>query len=397
MGARDHLTKFRWRRRKPVEIWVGGNRVNLFTQGDLAFERMLEAIRNARQSVWLEMYWFAADGVGMRFFEALDAAARRGVRVAILYDAWGSFATPRQHFERLRAAGAAVVEFNPISLIEQRFRVASLTRRNHRKLLIADGEIAFTGGLNIADEWTASAQGKRWKDEVVEVTGPVVRNLQLTFLDSWREQSEEDTRRGVPPPSLSVDDEATPHSDVSGVNVAVLTQSGLRQRRYAMRAYLQRLRAATETINIANAYFLPNPTLVRCLVAAAKRGVRVRVVVAGKSDVPVVTLASRAVWPKLLRAGVELYAWRQTVLHSKLAVVDGAWVTAGSFNLDYVSMRRNRELNLAIGDTAFAEQVNAEFDAMVAVSEPVTQAVFHRRPLVVRLLERLAYAFRSWL
>jgi cardiolipin synthase len=396
MGARDHLTKFRWRRRKPVETWVGGNRVSLFTQGDMAFERMLEAIQNAQRRVWLEMYWFAADEVGMRFFQALEAASRRGVQVAILYDAWGSFGTPRQHFERLRGAGVAVVEFNPISLIEQRFRVASLTRRNHRKLLIADGEVAFTGGLNIADEWTASTQGKRWKDEVVEVSGPVVRSLELTFLDSWREQAEEDTRRGLLSPPLSLDD-PPPVSTLPGINVAVLTQSGLRQRRYAMRAYLHRLRAATESINIANAYFLPNPTLVRCLVAAARRGVRVRVVVAGKSDVPIVTLASRAVWPKLLRAGVELFAWRRTVLHSKLAVIDGSWVTAGSFNLDYVSMRRNRELNLAIGDVSFAEQVNAEFDAMVAVSEPVTHAVFHARPLIVRIIERLAYAFRTWL
>lgn len=396
MGAREHLTKFRWRRRKPVESWVGGNRVSLFTQGDLAFERMLEAIENAERSVWLEMYWFAADEVGMRFFDALEAAAKRGVSVAILYDAWGSFGTPRQQFDRLRAAGAAVVEFNPISLIEQRFRVASLTRRNHRKLLIVDGDVAFTGGLNIADEWSSTLRGKRWKDEVVEVTGPVCRNLQLTFLDSWGEQREEDMRRGVASAALALPD-TPPVPVLPGVNVAVLTQSGLRQRRYAVRAYLQRLRAATESINIANAYFLPNPTLVRCLVAAARRGVRVRVVVAGKSDVPVVTLASRAVWPKLLRAGVELFAWRQTVLHSKLAVVDESWVTAGSFNLDYVSMRRNRELNLAIADAAFAEQVNAEFDAMVSLSEPVTPAAFQSRSLASRIVERLAYAFRTWL
>lgn len=396
MRARDHLKKLRWRRRKPVESWVGGNRVCLFTRGDLAFERMLEAIESSERSVWLEMYWFAADGVGMRFFAALEQAVARGVHVAILYDGWGSFATPRQHFDRLRASGAAVAEFNPISLVELRFRVASLTRRNHRKLLIVDGSIAFTGGLNIADEWTSTGQGKRWKDEVVEVSGPVVKTLELAFLDSWQEQDEEEQRRGQTLPRLSVDS-TTPSAVASGVNVAVLTQSGLRQRRFAVRAYLQRLRAAAESINIANAYFLPNPTLVRCLVAAARRGVRVRVVVAGKSDVPVVTLASRAVWTKLLRAGVELYAWRQTVLHSKLAVVDGSWVTAGSFNLDYVSMRRNRELNLAIGDAAFAEQVNAEFDAMVAVSEPVTLDVFQRRPWLLRILERLAYAFRTWL
>lgn len=396
MGARDHLTKLRWRPRRPVEAWVSGNQVSFCSYGDLALERMLEAIKQAKRRVWLEMYWFAADGVGLRFFHALESATRRGVQVAVLYDAWGSFGTPRQYFERLRQAGAAVVEFNPISVLEQRFRVAGLTRRNHRKLLIVDGDTAFTGGLNIADEWTATTDGKRWKDEVVEVNGPVVRTLELAFLESWREQSEEDIHRGISSPFLEID-EAAPAPLVPGVNVAVLTQSGLRQRRYAMRAYLQRLRAATRTINIANAYFLPNPVLVRSLVAAARRGVRVRVVVAGKSDVPVVTLASRAVWPKLLRAGVELFAWRQTVLHSKVAVVDGGWVTAGSFNLDYVSMRRNRELNLAIDDIGFAATVNAEFDVMVSASEVVTLAAFQSRPLIVRILERLAYVFRSWL
>lgn len=397
MGARDHLTKFRWLRRKPVESWVSGNQVRLITHGDVAFERMLSAIREAKRRVWLEMYWFAADGVGQRFFQALDAATQRGVRVVVLYDAWGSFGTPRQYFDKLRAAGATVKVFNPISLLEQRFRVASLTLRNHRKLLIVDGTVAFTGGLNIADEWTASIHGKGWKDEVVQVTGPVVRTLELAFLDSWGEQTEGE-QLGETSSALGLSpDEPEPSAHTPGVDVAVLTQAGLRQRRYAVRAYMQRLRAATHSISIANAYFLPNPTLVRSLVSAARRGVRVRVVVAGKSDVPIVTLGSRAVWSKLMRAGVEIYAWHRSVLHSKLAVVDDVWATVGSFNLDYVSMRRNRELNLAVGDGAFAQQLSAEFDAMVDASEPVALATFQARPFIVRFLERLVYAFRSWL
>lgn len=393
MTAREHLTKLRWRKRKPVENWVAGNGVYLFTGGDAAFEQMLAAIESAERHVWLEMYWFAADRVGMRFFHALEAAARRGVRVSVLYDAWGSFGTPRQHFDQLRDAGASVLEFNPVSPMERRFRLASLTQRNHRKLLLVDGRVAFIGGQNIADEWT-STHGNGWKDEVVEVSGPVVLALEQAFVDSWLHAHAESTATAAVPELSSVE---SARVVVPGVNVAVLTQVGLRQRRYALRAYLQRLRAATNTINIANAYFLPNPALVRSLVAAARRGVTVRVVVAGRSDVPLVTLASRAVWSKLLRAGVRLFAWRQSVLHSKLAVVDGSWVTVGSFNLDYVSLRRNRELNLAIDDVGFADTVNREFEAMVAASEEVTRAAFARRPLLIRALERLVYAFRTWM
>ncbi len=396
MSARLHLTKLRWRPRKPTETWIGGNQVRMITAGDIAFSRMLEAIESARGSVWLEMYWFAADQIGQRFFRALTAALGRGVQVVVLYDAWGSFGTPRQHFDKLKESGAIVGEFNPISLIEQQFRLASLTRRNHRKLLIVDGRVAFTGGQNIADQWNATADEDRWRDEVVEVTGPVVRVLEETFLESWKEQSDSGGRHDIQPLCQPVSDSPSP-PEVQGVNVAVLTQSGLRQKRFALRAYLQRLRSARHSIHIANAYFVPNPAIVRSLVSAAKRGVDVRIVVAGKSDVPLVAVASRAVWAKLLRAGVRLFEWRRSVLHSKLAVTDGSWVTAGSFNLDYLSLRRNRELNLAIDDTGFAREVNAEFDVMVSGSQEVLLEAFQRRSFVVRVLERLVYSFRTWL
>lgn len=395
MGARDHFTKLRWHRRKPTETWVGGNHVRLITAGDVAFTRMLEAIDAAQRSVWLEMYWFAADQVGARFFQALTAALERGVQVAVLYDAWGSFATPRQFFEDLRLRGAVVGEFNPISLLQQKFRLARLTRRNHRKLLIVDGQVAFTGGQNIADQWNRLENGELWRDEVVEVSGPVVRVLEEAFLDSWSVQRDLGERKYIEP--LALPSVHPPQPLPNGVNVAVLTQSGLRQKRFALRAYLQRLRAATHSIRIANAYFLPNPAIVKSLTAAAQRGVEVSIVVAGKSDVPLVAVASRAVWSKLLRAGIRLFEWRKSVLHSKLALVDDVWVTAGSFNLDYLSLRRNRELNLAIEDSRFAQTVNSEFEIMVSASEEVILERFQRRSRALRFLERAVYAFRTWL
>lgn len=395
MTAREQLRKLRWLPKRPVETWVGGNTVQLFTHGDVAFEHMLQAIEGAQRRVWLEMYWFAADTVGLRFFQALGAAARRGVEVALLYDGWGSFGTPRTHFEQLRRTGALVAEFNPISPLEQRFRLGSLTRRNHRKLLIVDGQMAFTGGQNIADEWTATIHRQRWKDEVVRVEGPVVPTLEASFLESWREAPSDGSDTAASPQAPR-GDPVWPELR-EGVNVAVLTQAGVRQRRGALRAYLQRLRGADRSIDIANAYFLPNPALVRGLISAAKRGVDVRIILAGKSDVPLVTFASRAVWGRLLRAGVRLYEWRQSVLHSKIAVVDGSWVTLGSFNLDYVSLRRNRELNLAIDDANFAAIATVEFEAMLRVCEQVQGETFRKRSIATRLLERLAYSLRTWL
>lgn len=375
-----------------VESFVPGNRVRLITNGDVAFARMLDAIGAAERSVWLEMYWFAADGIGRKFFSALDAAARRGVEVRVLYDDLGSFGTPTRYFDGLRQAGAAVLAYNPLSPLERRFRLAKLSRRDHRKVLIVDHRVAYTGGLNIGDEWCDNEERPGWRDEVVELQGPVIDQLSEAFIDSWSEQAEPDSPLRLLQAATSNEGK----SERQGVPIAVLTQSGYRQRRQAVRAYVHRLRHARQRVFLANAYFVPTRTIVRNLAEAARRGIDVRIILAGESDIPLVRLASRAVWARLMKAGVRLFEWQGCILHSKLAVIDGEWVTVGSFNLDYVSLL-NRELNVAILDESFGGEVEREFEQALLRCVEVDYTTFKQRSIGARLLERLAYAFRAWM
>lgn len=395
MQVSKHLRKFTLdARRSKTERFVEGNHVTLLTDGAEVFERMLGAIEAARHNVWLEMYWFAADEIGKRFADALGRACSRGVHVAVHYDAWGSWATPKRFFDEIAGRGATVLAYNPIQPLEKSFKLETLTRRNHRKLLIVDTDVAFTGGQNIADEWLGSEHSPPWKDEVLEVCGPVVKELMMTFLESWEPKDIVGLTAAIQSANEVIQAEPKRPGDM---RVAVLTQSGFRTRRHAMSAYVRRMRAAKQRICIANAYFLPNRTLVRELRAAARRGVDVCIIVAGRSDVPIVTMASRAVWGRLLRAGVKIFEWHESILHSKLAIVDGLWVTAGSFNLDYVSLRNNLELNLSIEHEVFAHDAQRRFDNWVTRCVEVDYAVFKRRPVWTRAVERFLHLFRAWL
>jgi cardiolipin synthase A/B len=364
---------------------VPGNGLEWFTSGEQLFSAMLTAIEGATSAVWLEMYWFSAGEVGRRFFGALTAALGRGVEVRVMYDSLGSVGTPRHWFDELSRAGASVVEFNPISPLQMRFRLQRMTVRDHRKLLVVDSAIAFVGGINIADEW-ASNDGQSWKDDSVCVRGPVVTDLVRLFAESWFDGCGERLPMPTAPPAAEGE-----------LAVAVLAQRGLLHRQDMARVYLARLRAARERVFIANAYFLPSSRLRRALSAAARRGVDVRIMLPGRSDVPVIRLASRGIWAPLLAAGVRIYEWQPTILHSKIAVVDGQWVTVGSFNLDYISLRTNRELNLSMMDTACAALVEARFLRDLEQCTEVDEQSHRRRPFILRVLERVLYWGRAWL
>jgi len=377
----------RWRRshEAPVENFVGGNRVELMTVGDLIFEHMLADIEAARRSVWFEMYWFASDRIGCRFIDALERAARRGVEVRLVVDAVGSFGTNGLAFERLRSAGAQFVWYNPIRPFQR--AIARWTVRNHRKLLIVDGMLAFTGGLNIADAWLPYDDGgKAWRDDVVRVQGPVVRELCASFCNTWEAATDE--QLVLPAPGVA-------HPD--SVSVAVIAQEQRLEKRQALAAYLHRLRSASQSILIANAYFLPNLRIRHALVAALRRGVQLHIMVPARSDIELVRHASRGVWAKLLYNGARIYEWQPSMLHSKTAVIDSRWVTVGSFNLDYISIRSNRELNVSILDQAFAQRVEASFFADRQHCTEVDPHDFRFRSLGARLGERVAYWFRAWL
>lgn len=374
--------------------FVEGNQLRLLRNGSAAYPEMLAAIAAAEQQILLEMYWFGSDTIGREFAAALSAAAQRGVEVAIIFDAVGSVGASDQMFDELTAAGARVIEFNPIAPWKHRFRLSKLTRRDHRKILVIDGKIGFTGGINIADFWLPREEGGAgWRDDMVRIEGPAVAGLSDCFARVWARLG--GRQLGVPLALQLPPPPSTRRSHLPAVRV--LGQRFLRTQREISRAYLHYLRRAERRVFIANSYFVPDRRVLRALTRAARRGVDVRIIVPGQSDVEIVRHASRAVWGRLLRAGVRIFEWDESVLHAKTAVVDGLWSTIGTFNFDYMSLRMNLEVNVSVLDVRFAAVLEASFLQDFAQCREVFWADFRFRPLGQRLLEYLAYRLRKFL
>jgi len=374
----------------PGEHFVEGNQVRLLRDGSRAYPEMLAAIEGAKRQILLEMYWFGSDNIGRRFADALGRAAERGVEVAIIYDAVGSVGASDLMFEELERKGARVIEFNPIAPWKRRFRLSRLTRRDHRKILVVDGQVGFTGGINIADFWLPLEEsGGGWRDDMVRIDGPAVAGLRDCFARVWRRlRGEEIALVGFPALPVAA---FTPGG---GQAVRVLGQHYFRTRHEISRTYLHYIRAAQRSIFIANSYFVPDGRILRSLARAARRGVDVRIIVPGQSDVDIVRHASRAVWGKLLRSGVRIFEWDESVLHAKSAVIDGVWSTTGTFNFDYFSLMMNLEVNVSVLDRRFAATLEASFLGDFERCREVMLADFRFRPLGQRILEFVAYRLR---
>ena len=348
---------------------------------------MLSAIAEAKQQVLLEMYWFGSDRIGRRFAAALSGARRRGVEVFVIYDAIGSLEADRGQFERLMDAGVRVHEFNPAMPWRKRFRVDALSRRDHRKILVVDGAVGFTGGINLADPWLdVSEGGSGFRDDMVRVEGPAVRGLIDCFRRTWTAVGER--------PMAELPTQST-QSSPGNQRVQVLGEAYHRNRREIVGAYLRHMRGAKRSVWLANSYFVPDRVIQRALIRASRRGVDVRVLVPGLSDVPIVRMASRAMYPRLMKAGVRIFELQQNVLHSKTAVVDGSWSTIGTFNMDYRSLKSNLEVNLAVDDHRFGAIMEQSFLADLEDSTEVTMEEFERRSLSERALENFAYRLRK--
>jgi cardiolipin synthase A/B len=314
---------------------------------------MLGALARARYTVRLEVYAFAFDGVGQRFIAALSAAARRGVRVAAILDGWGSASDGGEVAARLRDAGCQVTIYNPLtSLLAGRFR------RNHRKILIVDDEVAFLGGINIGDDYgrTDEPDVPHWLDLAVELRGPSVSWLSARLRGAK-----------LRPPG-------------AGVRIHL---SGLGGGRRLRRRYVKAIGAARRSVLVANAYFLPDRRLVRTITAAARRGVKVTLILPGRSDVPLAQAASRSLYGQLLRAGVRIYEWTSTVLHAKAAVMDGRRLLLGSFNLDPLSLA-NLETLVEIEEPEVAGEGMAWMERLVAQSREITAEELAARPRLAR-------------
>lgn len=362
-----------------------GNRVELLRNGDEVFPAMLWAIQNARGSILLEVYRIFNDSVGQRFADALAEKARQGVCVRLLYDAVGSWETNKFFFDRLRQAGARTAEFNSV-LPWTPNRMWG--RRDHRKLLIIDDSTAFAGGLNISAEYgPASWGGAAWRDTAVKVSGPCLEELIRLFWQNWDRSTVQAERR--------CRDAERPVAETGETPVSISAISGFRSRRSFAANYRHAIEQAREYINLTNAYFVPGRSVIRGLIRAAKRGVRVAVIVPGRADIPFVRLASWALYARLLRAGVEIYEWQPGILHAKTCLVDGLWSSVGSHNFDSRSFYRNEEININVYGRTFGSHMKTMFERDLENCRPVHLEEWSRRSIWFRLAARLLYLFRG--
>ncbi|MEM9069550.1 MAG: phospholipase D-like domain-containing protein [Myxococcota bacterium] len=373
------------------ETSVEGNRVTLLHDGAQGYPAMLEAIANAQHEILLEMYWFASDVTGARFADALIARARDGIRVVVVYDAIGSLEADAAQWTRMRAAGCHVFEYNPIAPWRRRFRIGVVNNRNHRKMLIVDRRIGFTGGINIGDAWAPEEQGgEGWRDDMIRVEGPAVRQMVNIF------------RLGVASLVMGMDgvrDTLPPGAELPEApsRVQVIANHYFGERRAIRAAYLTRIRNARRCIYITNSYFVPDGQIRRSLAEAARRGVDVRVMVPGEGDVPAVHHASRKRYSWLDDHGIRLYEWQGVILHAKTAVVDGEWSTVGSYNLDYRSWRFNLEVVVAVEDRSVAKAVEERFLLDLENAKAFDRNEHRYRSLGDRFFENFFYLFRKLL
>ncbi len=368
-----------------------GNALEIFHDGDLLYSRMLEDIRNARIRIHIEMYMWLDDRTGWRFAHALSARAREGVAVRLIYDAVGSFGTSTRLFRHLRDAGVEVLEYHPVAPWRRRF---ALFRRNHRKNVIIDGRIGYTGGMNIADHWAGRRRGgSAWRDTQARIDGPAAGDMETLFAETWHQESGElvDITRTVPREdgSISYKEGDRPQLYVVGGRGGA--------KRIIRRMYLLSIGHARRRITITCSYFIPDFKLRRALRKACERGVSVRLLLPQRTDVTVARLAGEALFSRFLRWGISIHRWRPTVLHAKTAVVDGSWSIVGTSNMDSLSFRFNLETNLVIIDPETGADLEHCFDRDLRFSDLVTVTEWRRRALGKRLLERLAFLLRRFL
>lgn len=365
---------------------VGGNRVTALFNGDEIFPPMLDAIRSAQQSIDFESYIYWSGAIGKEFADALAERARRGVPVHVLLDWMGSAKMDATMIDEMKRAGVQVYRYHPPSWYD----IGRLNNRTHRKVLVVDGRIGFTGGVGIAPEWTGHAQDPdHWRDSHFKVEGPVVSQMQAVFLDNWIKVSGEALHGPVYFPIL-------PAVGPSPAQMFSSSPTGGSESMELM--YLLAITAASRSIDLSAAYFVPDKLSLKALLAAMKRGVRLRIIVPGEHiDSETVRLASKAEWGELLAAGAQISEFAPTMFHCKVMIVDGLLVSVGSTNFDNRSMRLNDEATLNVLDADFARAQTAAFEADLKRSVAFTHEQWLRRPLMEKVSEQVVHLFGSQL
>ncbi len=372
---------------------IVGNKVTLLQDGAATYAAMFAAIRKAQDHINLESYIIEDDEIGRQFADLLLEQQGRGVQINMIYDSVGGFNTPKPFFKRLTEGGIEVLEFNPINPLAAKAPWL-LNNRDHRKLLVVDGRTAFIGGINISSVYssgsiarrTRNAPGKTvaWRDTDLQIEGPVVGELQKLFMQTWEKQRGRPLAQKEYFPALKTQGNdivraigSTPDDPYSLIYLTLISAIG----------------NAEKQVYLTNAYFVPDPQLLKALIDAAARGVDVKLILPSHSDSEVVFHAGRAHYSSLLKGGVKIYERAGALLHSKTALIDGVWSTVGSTNLDWRSFLDNDEINAVIIGREFGQQMQSMFAMDLEASQAIDLASWERRPLSFRFKEWMA---RVW-
>ena len=365
---------------------VGGNKAQTLINGDEIFPAMLAAIGSAKKTITFETYIYWSGNVGKQFADALSERARSGVKVHILLDFIGSQKMEESLLDEMRRSGVEIMKYHPITW----YTIDRVNNRTHRKLLVVDGKVGFTGGVGIADDWSGHAQDPdHWRDTHYRVEGPVVPQMQAAFADNWMKVSGT-VLHGI---------DYFPPVEPAGEQLGQVFKSSVEGGAESMHLmYLLSIASARKSIDLSMAYFVPDDLALEALEAALKRGVKMRIIMPGKNtDAGAVRRASRSTWGSILRGGAELYEYQPTMFHCKVLVVDGLWSSVGSTNFDSRSFRLNDEANLNIFDREFAERQLADFERDLKRSKRITLEEWEGRPWTEKAWERLMGMFGSQL
>ena len=375
-----------------------GNRVNVLIDGPQTYSAIEAALRAARHNIHIETFIYGPGDVGQRFADLLAQKRKEGLEVRLLYDSLGSRETPREFFEQLRQQNVEVREFRPLSPIKTP-EVWKLQNRDHRKIIVVDGQIGFTGGINIDSTYDSASTSKPgpergledgWRDTHIEIQGPAVAQLQTLFVGNWQQAGEHE--------DLSAKDKYFPAIKPAGDNlVTIVANDSESNDRSLYGTYVAAFTCATKRLWITHAYFAPNEELLTALIDAAKRGVDVRLIVPSFTDSRVVLNATQATFTQLLNAGVKIYELKDALLHAKSVVIDSSVTIIGSSNLDMRSFLHNDEVNAIVISRDTAQRMEEVFQRDQQSARAVELEAWERRSLWQRTKEFFVHMFSYWI
>ena len=374
---------------------IAGNKVTLLFDGPKTMTAMMAAVAGAKDTINLETYLFDQDPTGLKFADLLIAKQQEGVQVSIIYDAVGTLGTPQAFFDRMEKAGIRLLAFHPVSPLHH-FGRWRINNRDHRKILVVDGRMAFAGGVNITKAYARSSPFRSnetnpatagWRDTHLQIEGPAVAALQWIFLDNWASQKE----GGLP------EKDYFPSLPPAGDKVLRVLRSWPGGDFEIYKAYYLAIEGATKSIHITAAYFVPDVQIMKALYRAAKRGVDVKIVLPGVSDSWAAQHAGHSLFAPMLEAGIKVYELKTSVLHAKTAVIDGSWSTVGSTNMDTRSFLHNKEVNVVVMGDEFGREMESAFQEDLKDSNEITMERWKHRSWGQRVSEWFARRMSYWL